>query len=162
MTDLKRVTIALIAGIALLVAGLFCVHKSQAREYIDGTKINWADIAEDFEVSAWIKNLKQPDNPEQSCCGDSDAYWADSFETANCTQFPSEANPFPTQETCYVAIITDDRPDEPRGRMHRPVGEKHIVPTYKLKFDDGNPTGHGVIFLNSSGSVYCYVTPGGV
>ncbi len=28
--------------------------------------------------------------------------------------------------------------------------------------DDGNPTGHGIIFIGMGGQVYCYVPPGGV
>ena len=28
--------------------------------------------------------------------------------------------------------------------------------------DEGNPTGHGIIFIGPAGQVYCYVTPGGV
>jgi hypothetical protein len=31
-----------------------------------------------------------------------------------------------------------------------------------MKWDAGNPTGHGVIFIGVGGQVYCYVTPGGV
>jgi hypothetical protein len=28
----------------------------------------------------WFQKLMQPDNPSISCCGEADAYWADSFE----------------------------------------------------------------------------------
>ena len=31
-----------------------------------------------------------------------------------------------------------------------------------MKWDEGNPTGHGIIFIGTGGQVYCYVTPGGV
>jgi hypothetical protein len=32
-----------------------------------------------------------------------------------------------------------------------------------MKWDAGNPTGHGVIFLQiGTANVYCYVAPGGV
>ncbi len=95
----------------------------------------------------WFQKLMQPDNPIMSCCGEADAYWADSFEV---------------DEDRYVAIITDDRPDGPLGRPHRNVGEKIVVPNNKIKWDEGNPTGHGVIFIGNAGQVYCYVTPGGV
>jgi hypothetical protein len=38
-----------------------------------------------------------------------------------------------------------------------------IVPNAKIKWDQGNPTGHGVIFLRSDDKwVYCYAPPGGV
>jgi hypothetical protein len=36
------------------------------------------------------------------------------------------------------------------------------VPNNKMKWDEGNPTGHGIIFIGNGGQVYCYVTPGGV
>jgi hypothetical protein len=41
------------------------------------------------------------------CCGEADAYWADTFEE---------------QDGKYVAIITDDRLDAPLHRPHRDVG----------------------------------------
>ena len=31
-----------------------------------------------------------------------------------------------------------------------------------MKWDDGNPTGHGILFLQvGTNQVYCYITPGG-
>jgi hypothetical protein len=30
-----------------------------------------------------------------------------------------------------------------------------------MKWDQGNPTGHGIIFIGAGGSLYCYVAPGG-
>ena len=89
----------------------------------------------------------QPDNPVLSCCGEADAYWADSFEV---------------DEGRYVSIITDERPDGPLGRMHREVDKQVLVPNSKIKWDDGNPTGHGIIFIGAGGQVYCYIAPGGV
>lgn len=98
----------------------------------------------DPAVSKWFRNLKQPDNPMASCCGESDAYWADSFETG------------PNGET--IAIITDTRPDGPLMRRHIPAGTRYVVPPHKVKFDGGNPTGHFVIFIGLNDEVYCYVT----
>lgn len=98
-------------------------------------------------VRQWFQKLMQPDNPHMSCCGEADAYWADSFEVSG---------------DQYVAIITDERPDAPLGRPHREVGEKIVVPNHKIKWDEGNPTGHGVIFIGGGGLVYCYIAPGGV
>jgi hypothetical protein len=98
-------------------------------------------------VRQWFQKLMQPDNPVASCCGEADAYWADSFEV---------------NDGRYVAIITDERPDGPLGRPRREVGEKIVVPNNKIKWDEGNPTGHGVIFIGVGGQVYCYITPGGV
>ncbi|MGZ3352211.1 MAG: hypothetical protein ACXU89_25095, partial [Xanthobacteraceae bacterium] len=55
----------------------------------------------------------------------------------------------------YVAIIAD-------GKGVIPKGTRISVPNQKLKWDEGNPTGHGIIFIGSNSQVFCYVTPGGV
>jgi hypothetical protein len=101
--------------------------------------------ATDADVRAWYRDLKQPDNPRVTCCGEADAYWADSFEVHG---------------DQYVAIITDERADSNLGRPPIAVGTRILVPNYKLKTDAGNPTGHGVIFVGG-GQVLCYVAPGG-
>jgi hypothetical protein len=88
----------------------------------------------------WFQNLMQPDNKYLSCCGEADAYEADSFEVKG---------------DQYVAIITD-------GKGVIPNGTRVPVPNEKMKWDEGNPTGHGILFIGTGGQVYCYVTPGGV
>jgi len=98
-------------------------------------------------IREWYQALMQPDNPAASCCGEADAYWADSFEVDG---------------DKYVAIITDPRPDEPLRRKHIDIGTRIVVPNHKLKYDQSNPTGHGIIFLSRADYVYCYVAPGGV
>jgi hypothetical protein len=98
-------------------------------------------------IREWYQALMQPDNPAVSCCGEADSYWADSFEVDG---------------DRYVAIITDPRPDAPRRRKHIDIGTRIVVPNHKLKYDQSNPTGHGIIFLSASDFVYCYVAPGGV
>jgi hypothetical protein len=45
----------------------------------------------DPETREWYQALMQPDNPAVSCCGEADAYWADSFEV---------------EGDKYVAIVT--------------------------------------------------------
>lgn len=99
------------------------------------------------EVRKWYQGLMQPDNFNVSCCGEADAYWADSFEVKG---------------DQYVAIITDTRDDAPLGRPHIEPGTKIVIPNHKLKYDAGNPTGHGVIFMDSGLTVYCYIVPGGI
>jgi hypothetical protein len=95
----------------------------------------------------WFNGLKQPDYPHLSCCGLADAYWADSYEV-NGNQ--------------YVAIITDTRDDKPLGRVqHIEAGTRVAVPNSKIKWDRGNPTGHGIIFIGYLGQVLCYLPPGG-
>jgi hypothetical protein len=99
-------------------------------------------------IREWFQSLTQPDNPVMSCCGESDAFEADTFEV---------------EGDHYVAIITD-------GRGQIPNGTRIPVPNYKMKWDASNPTGHGILFLCASCDrsgpnvqpVYCYVAPGGV
>jgi hypothetical protein len=91
-------------------------------------------------VREWFQSLRQPDHPRVSCCGEADAFEADSFEV---------------EGDHYVAIITDGKGVIPNG-THIPV------PNTKMKFDKGNPTGHGIIFIGAGGQLYCYVTPGGI
>src|SRR5262249_35281872 len=90
-------------------------------------------------VRQWFQKLMQPDFPFTPCCGEADAYWADSFEV---------------DDDRYVAIITDERSDSPLGRPHREVGERIVIPINKIKWNEGNPTGHGVIFVGTDGLVY--------
>ena len=80
----------------------------------------------------WFNGLMRPDLPTLSCCGLADAYWADSYEVNG---------------DHYVAIITDPRDDIPLGRPHIENGKRFAVPNIKIKWDRGNPTGHGIIFI---------------
>jgi hypothetical protein len=98
------------------------------------------------EVREWYQALMQPDVPNASCCGEADAYWADELHVKDGKTY---------------ATITDDRPDEPRGRPHVAIGTEIEIPDNKLKWDKSNPTGHGVVFLSRNGYVFCYVQPGG-
>lgn len=98
----------------------------------------WGSQAAD--VRHWFQSLMQPDDPHSSCCGEADAFEADQFEV---------------QDDHYVAIITD-------GKGEIPNGTRIPVPNKKMKWDKGNPTGHGIIFINARGAIYCYVVPGGV
>jgi hypothetical protein len=91
-------------------------------------------------IREWFRSLMQPDDPRMSCCGEADAYEADSFEV---------------EGDHYVAIITN-------GKGEIANGTRIAVPNAKMKFDAGNPTGHGIIFLGFAGQVFCYVAPGGV
>ena len=97
------------------------------------------------ELDAWYAGLMQPDNPTASCCGRSDAYWCDDY--------------YAKDGKAYCRI-TDDR--EVAGRPHIPVGTEFEIPPYKLKWDKSNPTGHAVVFVNTSGHVWCFVQNGGV
>ena len=100
----------------------------------------------DPTVRKWFDELMRPDEPNFRCCGLADAYWADSYEVKG---------------DQYVAIITDPRDDIPLGRPHVENGKRFAVPNTKIKWDRGNPTGHGIIFIGYGDEVLCYVPPGG-
>ena len=53
----------------------------------------------------------------------------------------------------YVAIVANEREDAPLHRPHRNAGERIVVPNHKIKWDAGNPTGHGVLFINPGGRI---------
>lgn len=127
--------------IAVLAAALLAGgSEAQARDVGQ-----WA--GQDEAIARWFSELKQPDNPDASCCGEADGYWADTIEVHG---------------DQVIAVITDDRPDEPLRRPHVPIGTRIVVPPNKLKFDRGNPTGHAVIFLGADLIVWCFVQNGGV
>jgi hypothetical protein len=128
------------ALILLVVASGAPTHPTFARD-------NGQWTATDQAISKWYRELKQPDNRRLSCCGEADAYYSDSFEVDG---------------DHYIAIITDERDDAPLGRPHIAPGTRIAVPNHKMKWDAGNPTGHGVIFVGTRGQVFCYVAPGGV
>lgn len=97
------------------------------------------------ELDQWYASLMQPDNPNSSCCGKADAYWCDDYFARNGKAY---------------CKITDDR--TVAGRPHVPVGTEIEIPSWKLKFDRGNPTGHHVVFLSPMMHVFCFVQGGGV
>jgi hypothetical protein len=94
----------------------------------------------------WFNELMRPDEPHLRCCGLADVYWADSYEVKG---------------DQYIAIVTDTRDDKPLGRLHIENGRRFAVPNSKIKWDRGNPTGHGIIFIGYGDDVLCYVPPGG-
>ena len=68
------------------------------------------------EVRDWYRNLKQPDHPRVSCCGEADAYWADSFVV---------------EDGKTIAIITDTRDDAPLKRPHIAPAPASWFPTIR-------------------------------
>ena len=99
----------------------------------------------------WYRSLMMPDFPTTPCCGIADAYWADEVHIKDGKTF---------------VVITDDRDDKPlNNRPHIPSGTVVEVPTKKLKWDRGNPTGHNVVFLaliDSNPVVLCFVQGAGI
>jgi hypothetical protein len=129
---LADLTLALLAAAGLIALQRGTVPSADARD--NG---QWGD--KPAFVRQWFQSLMQPDNPQISCCGEADAYEADTFEVDG---------------DHYVAIITD-------GKGVLAPGTRIEVPNQKMKWDQGNPTGHGIVFIGTKGQVYCYVTPGG-
>ena len=100
-----------------LLTSLELLTSAQARD--NG---QWSDSP--LQIRRWFQELMQPDHPSVSCCGEADAFEADTFEVDGDTQI--------------------------------------AVPNEKMKWDAGNPTGHGILFLGRGYTPICYVTPGGV
>jgi len=121
--------------IVLLTSALVAIGIVPAKARDEG---QWADQPD--HIRQWFQSLRQPDHPRVSCCGEADAFEADSFEVDG---------------DRYVAIITN-------GKGVIANGTRIPVPNQKMKTDAGNPTGHGIIFIGPRGQVFCYVTPGGL
>jgi hypothetical protein len=68
----------------------------------------------------WYMSLKQPDNPNVSCCGIADAYWCDDISVKDGKTF---------------CALTDDR--HIAGRPDLPMGLKIEIPDRKLKWEQG-------------------------
>ncbi len=132
--------VSIVAAIVLMFLVAALVSKGHARDLGQWT-------TEDQKISHWYQTLMQPDAPATSCCGEADAYWCDDYYARGGKAY---------------CKITDNRPDEPRGRPHRDIGTEFEIPNHKLKYDQSNPTGHGIIFLSRGDYVYCFVAPGGV
>ena len=132
MNFVRDVWAALLILILTPIVVAIAVVAAKARD--DG---RWADVPEN--VRQWFESLKQPDHPRLSCCGEADAFEADTFEV---------------EGDHYVAIITGHR-----AVTAIPLGSRIPVPRPKMKYDAGNPTGHGIIFIDAQRRVLCYVTP---
>ena len=92
--------LAACAAATLLLTGL--MQLAQARD--DG---QWG--GQPANVRQWFQSLMQPDAPYVSCCGEADAYEADTFEVDG---------------DQYVAIITDGKGVIANGtRIHVPNDE---------------------------------------
>lgn len=110
----------------------------------------WAN--QDHAISEWYEHLMRPDYPSSSCCGEADAYWCDDISVKDGHTF---------------CKITDDRNDEPLRRPHIAVGTVIAIPDEKLKWDNGNPTGHAIVFIatfwsSRDQSVLCFVQGTGI
>ena len=124
----------------LTVAALLLTFATGAQARDNG---QWAtDDPAQQAIVHWYQHLMQPDAPDVSCCGEADAYWCDGIHV---------------REDKTYCTITDDRPDAPLGRPHVKIGTEIFIPNHKLKWDEGNPTGHAIVFLSTGGYVWCFV-----
>ena len=129
----------------LIAAGIFAVFVSVTVLANARDLGQWGN--QDPATRKWFNSLMLPGVPAKSCCGTSDAYWADDFESV---------------DGQYVAVITDTRPDGPLGRAHIEPGTRIRVPNGSIVWGPGkNPTGHGWLFILDS-IVFCYLPPEGV
>jgi hypothetical protein len=95
----------------------------------------------------WYDTLMMPDNPSVRCCGKDDEYRCEAFVRNGET---------------WCRVI-DDRviPNRPPVA----IGTEILIPPHKYKFDQGNPTGHTVVFGrpgNGDFLVYCFVQGTGI
>jgi hypothetical protein len=134
----RLLALAILFALATCAPAVFAIDNGQ-----------WGD--QPPEVRAWFKSLKVP-GTNQSCCGEADAYQADSYEV---------------EGDHYVAIVTDGSGDPSHGRPDIPTGTRVPVPNDRMVWTQGNPTGHGIVFLrrdDDQDGLYaiCYIVPGGV
>ena len=129
-----------IVVMALLLGGFFlgrCAHAIDRGQNTDPA------------IKEWFENLKQPENPVASCCGESDGYWCEQLHTRDGKNYCN---------------ITDDRVIP--GRTLAPLGMEIEIPTGKMMDghqSNGNPTGHSIVFLSSGLSyVYCFIMDSGI
>ena len=103
----------------------------------------------DPAIKEWFQNLKQPDSPVSSCCGEADGYWCEQLHTRDGKNYCN---------------ITDDRVIP--GRTPAPLGLEIEIPTNKMMDghqSNGNPIGHSIVFLSSGLSyVYCFILDSGI
>jgi len=99
------------------------------------------------EHDQWYETLMMPDNPSVRCCGKDDEYRCDAFVRDG-------------QTWCRV---TDDRVNPRRPPVA--IGTEILIPPHKYKYNQGNPTGHTLVFGKPQGDdfyVYCFVQGTGI
>lgn len=104
------------------------------------------------ELDSWYETLMMPDRPTVRCCGKNDEY--------RCEAFVRDGETW-----CRV---TDDRVNPNRPPVA--IGTEILIPRHKYKFDQGNPTGHTLVFgrpligwpNGDTFDVFCFVQGGGV
>lgn len=142
-------SMAVLSALAMIWAGIFIARNDRSRwrgislvgaaVAVLGISAAKAHDHEHPELDQWYATRKQPDTGI-SCCGPSDSYWCN--ECARGSQ--------------VVCTIDDDRDDAKLNRRHVPNGTVVEIPPHKFN-KDPNPTGRAVVWLSSSGYVFCFV-----
>jgi hypothetical protein len=99
-----RMQLALRLALGLALCSTCCLAKDNGQ---------WE--GSDPKIRQWYQQLMQPDNPRVSCCGEADAFEADTYQA---------------EGDHYVAVITD-------GKGKIPNGTKFPVPNHKMKWMTG-------------------------
>jgi hypothetical protein len=123
---------------ALLVAGVLLLVS---------TIVSRAHDHDRPEFNRWYETLMMPDNPSVRCCGKDDEYRCEAFVRNGET---------------WCRVI-DDRVNPRRPPVA--IGTEIFIPPHKYKFDQGNPTGHTLVFGRPQGDdfyVYCFVQGTGI
>lgn len=139
MSEDKRYLALAWCCVLALIVFLFSINVSFGRDLGQ-----WEN--QDPVIHEWYRHLERPDAPGSICCTEADAYWADEVHVRDGKTY---------------AVITDDRDDAPLGRPHIASGTEIEVPPEKLKWDKGNPTGHNILFVSTSGFTWCFVQGSG-
>lgn len=129
-----------IAGMSVVISFTvaYCTVSSHAENWEQSGPPECYSVEQCAKIDSWYSNVKQ-NASEVSCCGKSDAYWADKARVDNGQ---------------YFVEITDNR--KIQGRKDR-NGEIILVPSEKIDNKrQGNPSGHVVIFISPTDVVYCF------
>lgn len=110
----------------------------------------------------WIEEVKTPVLVDGEivisggrCCGEADAFVTDAFEVENGETYAIITRPYPARSKDDGDGGSVDWPAFPDGtRIHIPKDKMN--PAY---LQGGNPTGHGVVFMDPQSRVFCYFTP---
>lgn len=125
------------AALVLLAVALFCflilIGPAHARP---GSQ--WQNVPE--QIREWFQSVMQPENPYQSCCGESEAYDVEMAGNGS-------------DGSLIVKIISGPTEDE--------IGRTIDVPRAKLQTKYG-PTGRFILFMGIGERIYCLIPIEGV
>lgn len=146
MTRFLAIIIVILCAIIGGLAGALISEKAHGKNY---EQIICGDDDEHCkDIRKWYANAKTPGSSPYivSCCGEGDAYWVETISVG--------------EKGIRVKIVDD------RKIQNRMVRDGQIIFVPYERFDDkqqGNPTGHEIIFLSGDATtVYCFFPNGGV